>query len=272
MLRALLTNIQTIAKRNKPVIPSTSSFFDQKWSKNAGFQKNTDRAKYETLEVTERDHTAQIHDQILVMHKTTMNGERIEFLNRITSESVNFLVVQRALRAKTEMEDTLCQSSMTSMLEHLFEIFKAFAYELNNAVGFSPLHMASTNPQSVTEVVKYDKLRNPLQSVTHHRARLSTSRYSLVLRGDKKGIEFYIMPVSRAMGLSRQELHYRPLFSIRAHLVGQKVSWETQDGKPLTAFHVESICMELFHTLVETTKDQVLNELADEEIARRRVG
>src|SRR5688572_9691987 len=100
-----------------------------------------------------------------------MNAERSRFLNRITEDSVNFITEQRAIRVKTEREEILCQASMTALMEHLFEILKAYAYELNNAVAFSPLHMAATNPKVVTEVVKYDKLRNPIETVTLNRAR-----------------------------------------------------------------------------------------------------
>lgn len=272
MLRALLTNIQTIAKRNKPINPSKSPFFDQQWGKNAGFLKNTDRMDYHNTVVTERDHAAQIHDRILVMHKSPMNEERGQFLDRIARDSMSFLEIQRARRAKAALEETLCHSSMAAMMEQLFEILKAYAYEFNNAVGFSTLHMAATNPQSVTEVTKFDKMRNPLETITHQRARLSTSRYSLVLRGDKSGIEFYLIPVARAMGLSKQESNYKPVYSIRTVLTGNIVHWETHDEKPLTDFHVESMCMELFHTLVELTKEQVRIELAEQEISQRRAG
>lgn len=115
--------------------------------KNAGFQKNTDRAKYTTLEVSEKDFTSQINDQILVLHRTPINAERSTFLNRVAHESVNFLTEQRAVRAQADRAEIMCRSSMTALMEQVFEILKAYAYELNNAVGFSPLHMAATNPQ-----------------------------------------------------------------------------------------------------------------------------
>jgi hypothetical protein len=143
---------------------------------------------------------------------------------------------------------------------------------LNNAVAFSPLHMAATNPKVVTEVVKYDKLRNPIETVTLNRARLSTSRFSLIVRGDKRGIEFFVIPVSRAIGLSKQEAHYKPSAAFKTLLEGQRVYWETTEGKPLNSYHVEMVCMEMFHLLVEHTKAQVLAEEAEEEIAARRVG
>lgn len=272
MLKALLTNIQTMAKHNRPTNPSKSPFFDQQWGKNAGFQKNTDRAKYNTLEVTEKDFTAQIHDQILVLHKTPINAERSKFLNRIAHESVNFLAEQRAAREQADRAELLCRSSMAALMDHLFEILKAYAYELNNAVGFSPLHMAATNPQAVMEVTKYDKLRNPLETITLHRGRLSTSRYSLVLRGDQNGIEFFLIPVSRAIGLSKQEQNYAPVRAFKTRLEKTGVIWETSDGKPLGVYQVETACMELFLELVERTKAQVRAEEEDEEVSKRKAG
>lgn len=122
------------------------------------------------------------------------------------------------------------------------------------------------------EITKFDKLRNPLESITLHRARLSTSRYSLVLRGDQNGIEFYLIPVSRAIGLSKQELNYSPVAAFKTRLEKNEVVWESSDDKPLGVYHVETTCMELFLALVERTKTQVREEEAEEDLARRRAG
>ena len=270
MLRALLSNIKAIAKHNRPVNPSKSPFFDQTWGKAAGFTKNSDRADYATVTLKDKGSAAQIHDQILVMHKTPSNFQRRQFLNLITYDSVGFLSEQRAAREKAALAERLCRASVASMIEHVFEILRAYAYQLNDAVGYSPLHLAATNPQSVTEVTKYDKMRNPLETITHYRARLSSSRYSLVLRGDEKGVEFYLLPVSCALGLSKQELNYTPVFTLRASLRQDQVLWESADKTRITDSQVESICMDMFHCLIEQTKEQIRAEESEVSVCQRR--
>ena len=268
MLHALLHNIQAIAKNSKKAHITKEPFFDRQWGNNAAFKKTIDRADY-TQETP--DGTAEINEQILVLYKakpqTKASEERGEFLNQMASDSMNFIKEQRTKMEKAHREETLCQASMAAMIEHVFEILKAYSYELNSALGYGPLHVAGTSPQPVTEVVKFNKLRQAEETVTYYRARLSTPSFSLVLRGDKKGIQFYLIPVERALGLSQTEKHFHTIAKLNTRLVGNHVFWELEDGKSLTPSMVEFTCMELFQKLIEETKIQVRqqNNASDEE-------
>lgn len=258
MLQALLTNIQALAKSTKRQHVTKEPYFDRKWGDNAAFQKNLDKASFE---VETQDSAAQIHEQILVMYKaapqTKASAERGTFLSHMAVESMDFIKEQRNKLDRAQREETLCHSSMAAMIEHVFEILKAYSYELNNALGYGPLHVATTNPQAVTEVLKFNKMRQAEESVTFHRGRLSTPSFSLIVRGDKRGIHFYILPVERAIGLSQQECHFIPVMRLSTKLIGNSVFWETDCGKQLTPSMVEMICMSLFERLIEETKIQV---------------
>lgn len=258
MLKALLTNIRAIAG-NHTVNATKEPFFDKKWGNNAGFKKNVDKAVYEVLS-DDSEGQAMINDQILVMYKTKLSDSRSRFLSRMTSDSLGFIEEQRSIRRRQKQEELLCNSSMTAMVDHIYEVIKAYSYELNNALGFGPLHVAATNPQAVTEIVKFNKMRQAEETLTYYRARLSTNSHSLVMRGDKNGVQFYVIPVARVIGLSKQEEHFSAAFKICARIVDGIVIWETDGGAPLTSSRLEVICMNLFQRLIEDTKSQVVRE------------
>lgn len=265
MLKALLTNIRAIAG-NHTVNATKEPFFDKKWGNNAGFKKNIDKAAYETLGDDEGQ--ALIHDQILVMYKAKLSDGRSQFLSRMTSDSLDFIEDQKQQRRKQQQEEMLCTTSMTSMMDHIYEVIKAYSYELNNALGFGPLHVAATNPQTVTEIVKFNKMRQAEETATYYRARLSTNSHSLVMRGDKNGVQFYVIPVERVIGLSKQEEKFLPAFKICAKLIDGAVIWETDGGAPLTSSRLEVICMNLFQRLIEDTKAQVVRDQQPETCQR----
>lgn len=262
MLRALLTNIQAMASQTavKKKSGNKEAYFDKTWGDQVAFNRTVDKASYSN---EAPDQTAQIHEQILVMYKTspTKSGRnRSSFLEKMAGESLDFIQEQKTRLLKTRQDEELCHNSMAALTEHMFEILKSYAYELNNALGYGPLHVAATNPQTVTEVVKYNSLRQAEETITYYRARLSTPSYSLVLRGDKKGIQAFIMPVERTLGLSKQECHFLPVLRLATKLIGDSVAWETDENKSLTPSMVEVICMNLFQRLIEETKTQVLKE------------
>jgi hypothetical protein len=269
MLNAFLTNIKVLAKTTSPKTISKEPYFDRKWGNQAAFEKSIDRSDYSTVDA--QDSEAQIHDQILVMFKTKKKTDmdRSAFLNKITHDSRDFLDEQRERMQRTRQEEELCQNSMAVMTEHIFEILKSYSYELNNALGYGHFHVAATNPQTVTEVLKYTPQRQPEETITYYRARLSTTLFSLVLRGDKRGIQFFVIPVSRAMGLSKQESFFMPVVRLSTSLVDGCVSWKTEEGLALTPSMVELICMDLFQRLIEETKVQVRKQ-EEEALARER--
>ena len=259
MLQALLTNIRAIAG-NRSVSATKEGYFDKKWGKNAGFKKNIEKGSYEIFQVDDQQPKTQVSDQILVLYKTPLSDSRNRFLSRMANDSIDFIEEQKEHRLREKIEEQLCVTSMAAMMEHVFEVIKSYSYELNNALGFGPLHVAVTSPSSVTEVIKFNKLRQAEQSVTFYRARLSTGSHSLVLRGDKDGIQFYVIPSAHALGLSKNESNFNPTISIRTRMVGGTVVWQTEGGASLTSSRLEVVCMNLFQQLIEDTKSQLRRE------------
>jgi hypothetical protein len=180
----------------------------------------------------------------------------------MTAESTEFVQEQRAKIAQEKYEEQLCHNAMTKLLEQIFELLKLYSIELNTCLGNGSLYVASTHPQTVNEILKFNQLRQAEQTVSFHRARLSTNSHSLVLRGDKMGIQFFIIPVAKAIGLSKQESHFLPTAKLAAHIEADKVIWFTDNGQRLTPKTVESICMSLFEQLIETSKEDMRKHMA----------
>lgn len=269
MLNALFSNIRVLAKTSSPKrTVSKEPYFDKKWGNQSAFEKNVDKSDYS---VDTQDQAAQIYDQILVMFKATKTSDvdRTSFLNKLTKDSRDFIEEQKYRLLRERQEEELCQNSMAVMIEHIFEILKSYAYELNNALGYGHLHLAATNPQTVTEVVKFNSLRQPEETITYYRARLSTTLFSLVLRGDKRGIQFFVIPVARALGLSKQECQFAPVMQLALRMDNGVPSWGTEIGTPVTEGMVELFCMNLFQQLIEETKAAVRRQEEEEEQDKR---
>lgn len=266
MLRALLTNIQILTKSTRSRKRAANEVhFDKQWGNDAAFEKTVDR---KVFAVEKQEQAAEINDQILVMFKTSQpkvgKTGRDSFLSQMAEDSIDFIQEQKRRMLIAQQEEQLCHNSMAAMTEHIFEILKSYSYELNNALGYGPLHVASTSPQTVTEVIKFNSVRQAEESVTYYRARLSTPSYSLVMRGDKRGIQFFVMPVSRALGLSKQESNFTPVMTLSTQMIDGEVAWQTDCGKSLTPSMVEVICMNLFRGLINDTKALVRKELNEE--------
>jgi hypothetical protein len=253
-LTALLTNIKEIAKTHKPHHFGKDTFFDKKWGRNTAFQKNLDRTDYEQEDSDDGAET-QLRDEII--NRVKAKGTGGAFVAKMANESVAFLNRLKQRQDTAARQQMLCNQSMTELLSLMFELIKSYSYDYNNAVGYGPLHIAITHPQTVTEVMRYDRQRNPLESITYFRARISTSSHSLVIRGQEDGIVFFILPVARALGLTKQETNYEPATLLRINADDSQVHWETKLGTPLTPSQVEQISMALFQWLIEETKAHI---------------
>lgn len=258
MLNKLLANIKAIAKYNRPKIFSKGSYFDKRWGMNSSPKKVSNNS--EILVEDESTVRVVLDKQILVSFRSLLgkgnaqeqNQARESFIAKLRLESRSFIDEQTRLAEQSALEESVCKTAVIEKLVQMYEILQSYAYELNDAVGFGPLHVSATSPQWVTEVLRFDKNRRPELTLSNFRARLSTSSYSLVLRGDGLGIKVFVLPVARAMGLSRQENHYEPFGEIRASLENGRVEWTGTEAENL-----EALCMNAFSHLVSESKKQM---------------
>ena len=100
----------------------------------------------------------------------------------------------------------------------------------------------------MTEVLKYNILREPIETFTTVRTRFSTSEWSLVVRRQDNKVQFLLMPATKVIGLSKAEASFEPVVEIAGYLNGDSVNWEINQ-QALTTENLEAICIKLFSCL-----------------------
>lgn len=177
--------------------------------------------------------------------------------NEAVKSQVSFIKAFREKFDGKQEQHELCDLTESELLTLLFELLKIHAHEYNAAVGLGPFHIEITPPQNVMEVVKADRMSGVQVTVTFFRAKLCTSTHALSLRADPNGLAFFIMPIERMLGLSRQEALFEPETFLRLTIHKGKVYWQTKAGLPLTMSRVEGMSRALFQWLIERTSDRV---------------
>lgn len=255
MLTSLISNLQKITKDGK------ESYFGKRWSAEAGLKKTVDRADYTFDDVSKASPAKQLNEQILTSFQTTADGERQQFVERLTKESLSFLAKRKGMRLQQMHAEALCSESMSLIVRRVFDRLEQYSIELNAYLGCTDMQTAVTRPAHVREVVRYSKSRQPLETVTYFRARLASPSWSLVIRGNQGKIEFFLLPVSRVMGLTKTEAMFEPICTLTATVINgmSEVEWEI-DEHPFTPQHEQNLSMELFARLIEITRGEMEEE------------
>lgn len=181
------------------------------------------------------------------IRRRTVNRDLLDLMTR---DSNAFIDEYRQMAASKQQEERALEASMQSIVDRSFASVEPYVEELNSKLGRSELHVACTFPEWVAEEVGSGPNR---ERRSYYRARISTGRLAIVIRGSKGQVDFYILPVSFVMGLSKVEDLYFPLMSFAATQRGAFMDWEVE-GKALTRERLERYCILLFNFLLEETK------------------
>jgi hypothetical protein len=102
-------------------------------------------------------------------------------------------------------------------------------------------------------------MREIEETETFFRARFSTRLYSLVVRGKDDHIDFYLIPTTRVMAQSAVESEYKPISTLQVRITEQGMMWRMADAVP-PVDSLDKLCMWLFTTLIEETKEATKDE------------
>lgn len=200
------------------------------------------------------DYQSRLSQTIIGKYTESIAPVRREFLDNLTRESQEFLAGQ-ARRTTAEMPTTVA-SQMMSIVDKIFTILDPYLLELNGSFRATDLSVTSTPPATVTESLD-ESFRRPAIKVSSYRARVSTSRLSLVVRGKEGRIDFFILPVNQVIGLSKTEDMHLPLMTFNAEARHGELYWEVE-GKELTADRLERFTLHAFEHLIELTREEIL--------------
>lgn len=188
------------------------------------------------------------------LRKSTIDND---VLNLMTQEETRFEdVIQEEPVTTLRYEDYVLsiQQSMQSIVDQCFAVMEPYIDELNHKFGLGDMHVAFTQPQWVTEQFGPGQGR---ARKSFYRARVSTSRLSVVIRGAQEVVDFYVLPSTLVMGLSTIEDRYEPLMTFRVSANdGQGIEWEVE-GKQLSTERLQRYCLLLLNYLLEETRSEL---------------
>lgn len=193
---------------------------------------------------------SQLSARILDNYITSSRNLRQPFLDHITQKSLTIHANHQARLLQAESEEGVLERSMKRYIDDIFHLFQSYSTMLNRNIGIASLQIVWTEPNAVTETVEYDRQRQPLTTVKTYRCRFSTSKLSLVIRGQDSTIEFFILPVESVIGLSKTESQHLPLMTFTGELDGTRIDWEVENKK-LTDERCERYCLLLFDYFIE---------------------
>jgi hypothetical protein len=228
-------------------------FHDSRWRNDKCTEVYDKDGLYRGIPYT-HDYRSALREEILAKHSGSPENSRSDWMRNLAETSMSTLAASRGTRLQTVQQQALYDQSTADFIGKIFGILRTYAYEYNHSIGFSELHVTCSIPGFVTEVMRYNILREATETLTHFRARLSTSTYSLVMRGRNHKIEVFLIPVSKSIGLTQSENNFKPVVSFTSRIENKAVEW-TMEGQPLVDAHLELIAMELFTRLISSSNE-----------------
>jgi hypothetical protein len=202
----------------------------------------------------------ELSQQILGNYVESAASVNREFLDGFISSSKEFLD-SRNKPAEPVYTPSSMSTSMTSLVDKIFNTLEPYIHELNQSFRTTDLSITFTPPSVVNENFGFDSSRRPALIVTSYRCRISTTRLALVIRGKEDRIDFFILPVESVMGLSKIEDQHDPLMSFTCEVKRGEFYWEVEE-KPLTEERLEKYILLIFEHLMELTREELLRRPA----------
>lgn len=204
-----------------------------------------------------RDHTDFVLGMIFAPPGHGSEAKYAQWTRQLADESMDFLARQRARWLKNMEREELYNQATGCLIQEICRRFNSFASAFNQAIGDRDLYVTLTEASIVTEVVRYNKFREAMETVTNFRARLSTRHMSLVMKGFRNEITFVLLPGERVLGLSRTEKDFKIEARLTARFTHseERPVWKSE-GRDLTDEKLDKICKALFRKLIVQTREQ----------------
>lgn len=233
--------------------PTREGLYASRWGIIKALSRQMDKKSGDPTWQIRRDSLSELTEQIISTYETGANSDRSHWVSQLAQDSASYVSDLRNAQSKRASEEINLQKSTEEMVQKAFTHLRTYAFEFNNAVGLSELHVTCTKPDTVTEVTRYSVRREPIETVSNYRARISTRFFSLVVRGNEGTVEFYLIPVQKVIGMSRTEIAYRPIARLMGSLNGSQPSWMIGDQE-LDSERLETLLSDLFKELIEHSR------------------
>lgn len=216
------------------------------------------------------DQIANVAQQVLVYHESSdgATNSGTDWMSRLKEESMNFLAEQRGVQLQQLYREAAYKKGVEVLVDKIYGLLQRYAFEFNQIAGGTELHVSGTISGDVTEATKVNRMREIEETETFFRARFSTKLFSLVVRGKDDHIDFYLLPTSRMLAGSLVEGEYKPISTLQVRIAEQGMMWRMADAIP-PVDNLDKLCMWLFTTLIEETKEATKDEEDEGKKAQR---
>ncbi len=194
-----------------------------------------------------------LSEEILNRHQSDSITSGADWMSQLKEQSAQFLSDQRGTESEQNQRDLLYKRGVEVLIDKIFSIMQHFMFEFNKVASGTDLQISGTISGVVKEVIRYNKYKEAEETRNYFRARLSTRTYSLIIRGKVQQIDFFLLPVNRAMALSKEEDEFTPLATLNIKISEKGMMWRMSDGFP-PVDSLESLSMWLFGKLIEQSK------------------
>lgn len=198
---------------------------------------------------------------IIDNYRSISTSVRQDYLDYLTAKSAAYAESAKQAASREITAEERINRTMVSLVDRIYHLLEPYALELNRVNALRDLHLSSQPPSVSTEASEYDHMRRPGRTTTYYRARFSTSRFSLVIRGIGGRIDFYMIPTDRIMGLSRIEAETAPLMTFAAAEELDSFEFESNswivEGKLLNADRLERFSLLALEHLLDRTQEDI---------------
>jgi len=230
-------------------------FLDNHPARQTGLPRSVDRQMFEAgPELTPDQREAALSQQILVYHESQTADTGNDWMYKLKEDSMQYLAEKRGVHLQQIYRESIYKKGIETLIDKIYGLLQRFTFEFNQIAGGTELHVSGTISGDVTDVTRYNRMREAEETKTYFRARVSTRNFSLVMRGREDCIDFYLIPVNKVMALSKSEVDYKPLATIQVKISEAGMMWRMSDGTP-TVDSLDELCMWLFSNLIQATKD-----------------
>lgn len=235
-------------------------FIDRMSAPAQGLPKNADRSMYGHGEIMPEGGPVQgwqvaQSEQVLVYHETDQQeaAEDGDWMSQLKQNTMQALADQRGVKLQEIYKESVYKTGIAVLIDKIYGLLQRYTYDFNRVAGGTDLHVSGTISGDVTEVTRYNRLREAEETATYFRCRFTTRHFALVVRGYEDTVEAYLIPANVVMGLSQAEDQYPALCVMQVKITEAGMMWRMKDSEP-PVDTLDQLCMWLFTRLVDETK------------------
>jgi hypothetical protein len=146
------------------------------------------------------------------------------------------------------------QEEMIALVDRMFDAFQNHAYEFNQHAGGSELGLNWIRP-FLSKETSATWHENQSSVSTIFSGRISTRRWTMVVKGTPEEVTVFILPADKLIGFALSHKNYRPYFTMEPYVDGLDVRWRCRNC-PLPNEVFPKVYRELFMALIRHAKDE----------------